>query len=162
VIRRSGSSIFLSEFGAQKIVYVTQDGHPGQSGELFHRRASPELSVIFTLNVTDGGNFRVNDHFASRSRLNSGKEFDCESLVISVGINALFDGAMRSLVCLLIFAAMSANATELFRDDRPDRSYYFESDAREVTAPTRFWIVTFRHSDTGKTFYAVVMPDGDR
>jgi hypothetical protein len=28
------------------------------------------------------------------------------------------------------------------------------------TAPTRFWLVTFRHSDTGKTFYAVVLPDG--
>jgi hypothetical protein len=26
--------------------------------------------------------------------------------------------------------------------------------------PTRFWLVTFTHSDSGKEFYAVVLPDG--
>jgi hypothetical protein len=46
----------------------------------------------------------------------------------------LFDGSMRSLVCLLIFAAMSANATELFRDDHLDRYYGFESDGKDVIA----------------------------
>jgi hypothetical protein len=29
-----------------------------------------------------------------------------------------------------------------------------------LTAATRFWLVTFHHSDTGKVFYAVVLPDG--
>jgi hypothetical protein len=29
-----------------------------------------------------------------------------------------------------------------------------------LTNPTRFWLVTFTHSDTGKAFYAVVLPDG--
>jgi hypothetical protein len=28
------------------------------------------------------------------------------------------------------------------------------------TIPMRFWLVTFRHSDTEKTFYAAVLPDG--
>jgi hypothetical protein len=28
------------------------------------------------------------------------------------------------------------------------------------TAPTRFWLAAFRHSDTGKTFYAAILPDG--
>jgi hypothetical protein len=89
---------------------------------------------------------------------------------------------------------LPARAIDLFRDDHADRSYRFESDAKEVTAtiseadaipeankwaarfyndpfiqfesiefktaPTRFWLVTFRHSDTGKTFYTMVMPDG--
>jgi hypothetical protein len=106
----------------------------------------------------------------------------------------IFDRSMRPLVCLLIFAAMSANATELFRDDHPDRYSVFESDAKDVIAtitrddvikkankwaarfyndpfiqfgrvefrmtPTRFWLVTFQHSDTGKSFYAVILPDG--
>jgi hypothetical protein len=26
--------------------------------------------------------------------------------------------------------------------------------------PTRFWLVTLQHSDTGKAFYAVILPDG--
>jgi hypothetical protein len=28
------------------------------------------------------------------------------------------------------------------------------------TTPTRFWLVAFGHSDTGKTFYAAILPDG--
>jgi hypothetical protein len=28
------------------------------------------------------------------------------------------------------------------------------------TKPTRYWLFTLRHSETGKTFFAIVLPDG--
>jgi hypothetical protein len=97
------------------------------------------------------------------------------------------------IICLLLFT-LPARATELFYDDHRDRSYIFESEAKDVVAsisrddaikkanewaarfykdpfiqferiefriePMRFWFVRFRHSDTGKAFYALVLPDG--
>jgi hypothetical protein len=101
-------------------------------------------------------------------------------------------------MCLLLFLVFLAHpvcATQFLRDDHPNCSYRFKSEAKDRTVtiteaiavlranewaarfyddpclqfkaiewrikPTRFWFVTFVHSDSGKEFYAIVLPDGD-